>query len=203
MKTKFITTGLLAAMVLTIGMIPAFAQQPEEMSPEMAAMMAKWNEIKTPGEPHKKFAEVAGKWTATAKFWMDPAAPPSESQGTAEFKTIFGGRYLVQEYTGDWMGETFHGMGITGFDNFRQEYVDLWFDDMSTGIYVSHGTADSSGKVVTAKGMMDDPMSGRKDVPTRSVATTIDKDTQTMEMYTADPLGKEFKSMEIVYKRQK
>jgi len=203
MKTKFIAAGLLAAMVLTIGMIPAIAQQPEEMTPEMAEMMAKWNAIKTPGEPHKKFADVVGKWTATAKFWMDPAAPPTESQGSAEFKLILGGRYLVQEYSGDWMGETFHGMGISAFDNFRQEYVDVWMDDMGTGIFVTHGTADASGKVITSKGMMDDPMSGRKDVATRSVFTMVDKDTQKMEMFAIDASGKEVQAMEILYKRQK
>jgi hypothetical protein len=203
LKTKFITTGLLTATILISSVLPVAAQKPEEMDPQMAAMMAKWAEIKTPGAPHKKFEEMTGKWSATAKFWMDPSAPPSESKGTAEFKTILGGRYLVQEFTGDWMGQTFHGMGITAFDNFRQEYIDLWFDDMGTGIFISRGADDPAGKVITCKGMTDDPMTGQKDIPTRSVSTTVDKDTHTMEMYATGPDGKEFKSMEMTYKRLK
>ncbi len=199
MKTRFIATGLIAATLLIAGAIAAHAQE----AVDMTAMMAKMEQVKALGEPHKKFAEMAGTWSVAAKFWMDPSAPPVESNGTSEFKTILGGRYLVQNLTAEMMGEPFHGMGITAFDNLRQEYVDLWLDDMGTGIYVSRGPASEDGNVITCTGTMDDPMSGQKDIPTRSVSTTVDKDTHKMEMFATGPDGTEFKTMEVIYTRMK
>ena len=79
----------------------------------------------------------------------------------------------------------------------------MWIDNMGTGMYVSHGTANENGDVITLQGSMDDPMSGRKDVPTRSVSTTVDENTHKMEMFATGPDGTEFKTMEVVYTRQK
>jgi hypothetical protein len=204
MKHRVPLVGLVVVCLLLVAAIPAFAQEGEmTMDSAMAAMMAKWEAFKTPGEPHAGFEKLVGTWTATTTFWTTPDAPPTTGEGTAEFKTILGGRYLVQEYTGDFQGETFHGMGITAYNNFRKEYEDIWIDDMGTGIFTSRGNFDESGKVLTMRGKADDPMSGRKDVPVRNVMTHTDENTQKMEMYGADPSGKEFKSMEIVYTRKK
>jgi len=203
MKTKVITTSLLALALLAWSVAPALAQDAETMDPEMAAMMAKWDAVKTPGAQHKMLAEMVGKWDATSQFWMDPSQPPSEIKGVSEFKMILGGRYLVHELTAEWMGQPMHGMGITGYDNFRQEFVDLWMDDMGTGMYMSRGQANDKGDIITYKGTMDDPMTDQKDIPTRSVSTRVDKDTHKLEMFAIGPDGTEFKTMEVNFKRQK
>jgi hypothetical protein len=204
MKAKVITAGTLAVALVLSTVAPVLAQTPEEKKDaDMTAMMAKMEEFRTPGKPHEGLQKLVGKWSGTAKFWMDPSAPPTEGTGTAEFKTIFGGRYLVQDFTGTLMGQEFHGMGITAYDNFRQEYVEIWLDDMGTGIFVSRGSANDDGSVITFTGPMDDPMTGRKDVPTRSVLTIVDPDTQRTEMFVQAPDGTEYKSMDILYTRVK
>jgi hypothetical protein len=204
MKIRVPAVSLIVAGLLLCTAIPAVAQEGEmTMDSAMAAMMAKWQEFKTPGKPHEGFKELVGTWSAKSMFWMTPDAPPSTSEGTAEFKTILGGRYLVQDFAGSYEGETFHGMGITAYNNFQKRYTDIWIDDMGTGVFISHGNFDESGKVLIMKGTVDDPMMGRADVPVRNVMTHVDENTYKMEMYTVDPTGREFKSMEVVYTREK
>lgn len=195
---------LVAAMLVCIASAPVtWAQEGSEAQPDMAAMMAQYAELAAPGPQHEQFKKLEGEWTSHEKMWMDPSAPPTESQGTMTFRTIFGGRYLIQDHTSQFMGQPFTGMGITAFDKYRQEYISLWFDDMSTGIFVSRGKADSTGQTVTYTGTMDDPMAGEKDIPIRSVARQIDDDTQIFEMYRPGPDGKEYKMMEMTYTRKK
>jgi hypothetical protein len=136
-------------------------------------------------------------------MWAAPGAPPMNSSGVGTFSMILGGRYLKHDFEGSTFGTPYKGLGITGYDKFREEYFDLWFDDMSTGVMISRGVADSTGKVFHYTGKMDDPMAGMKDMPVRSVYTIIDDDTRQMEMYVPDGSGGEFKSMEIVYQRRK
>jgi hypothetical protein len=204
MKLRVPAASLIIAGLLFATAIPVVAQEGEMMTDSaMADMMAKWEVYMTPGEPHEGFKNMVGTWSAKSTFWMTPDAPPSPGEGTAEFRTILGGRYLVQDFTGTWEGQTFHGMGITAYNNYQKQYTDIWIDDMGTGVFISHGNFDESGKVLTMTGKADDPMMGRKDVPVRNVMTHIDENTHKMEMYGLDPTGKEFKSMEVVYTREK
>jgi len=136
-------------------------------------------------------------------MWMEPSAPPMTSAGVSTFSIMLGGRYLRQDFEGSALGRPFKGLGISGYDKFRQEYFDLWLDDMSTGMMITRGVADSSGTVFTYTGKMDDPSVGRKDIPCRTVVTKIDKDHCRMEMYSTDESGSEMKTMEIAYTRRK
>jgi len=202
-KFKQITGFILGIGLVAMTVMPAAAQEAEGDMGLDSAMMANWAKFATPGEHHAHFQKMVGKWTASSTFWMGFDAPAMTSEGTAEFEVIFGGRYLVQHYQGEFMGDVFHGMGITAYDNFRQEYIDLWLDDMGTAIMLTRGKSNEAGTEFTYIGKMDDPLSGRKDIPTRTVARAVDDETHMLEMFTVDLEGNEFKSMEIIYKRTK
>ncbi|MGZ8543879.1 MAG: DUF1579 family protein, partial [Flavisolibacter sp.] len=78
-----------------------------------------------------------------------------------------------------------------------------WIDNMGTGIMTGEGPWDEASKSITIKGKMIDPTTG-KDCAFREVFTIVDNDHQVMEMYTTDPAsGKEFKTMEVKYTRNK
>ena len=49
-----------------------------------------------PGPDHAKLQALAGSWTYTGKFWMDPTQPPLEMEGTIERQWVLGGRFLEQ-----------------------------------------------------------------------------------------------------------
>ncbi len=175
------------------------AQAEGDMDP---AMMAAWMKASTPGQHHAYLSPMAGDWNYTIRWRMAPEAPWTESTGAATNKMIMGGRFMVQDVRGETMGMPFHGMATIGYDNIKQEYVNTWMDNMGTMIILSYGSCDDSGKVFTFRGKMDDPMSGKKDVPYKTVTTVLNDDKHTFEWSNPHTDGKMFKMMEIIYTRK-
>ncbi len=200
MKARRYLIGLLASAAALAFASGALAQDQQKMSPEEQEAMQKWMAFATPGAPHKALAESAGKWTFTNTMWMAPGAPPMESTGTSEREMVLGGRYLTESTHGDYMGQPFNGMSITGYDNLNQQYQNVWWDNMGTGFMISRGTVDAAGKVFSFTSESPDPISG-KNRTYRVVDTWTDKDHHTFVMYDKGPDGKEFKMMEIAYTR--
>jgi hypothetical protein len=180
--------------------VALFAQQPQ--SEEEQKMMKMWMEYATPGENHKYLEYFVGDWEVNVKMWMTPGAEPEVSKGENKAKLILGGRYLESTYKGTMMGMPFEGLSITGYDNFKKEFVTLWLDTAGTGIYQTAGTLDKASKTRTETGLWDDIMTGGK-TKVRWVTKVNDDNSYIFVMYGTDPTGKEFKSGEIVYTRKK
>jgi hypothetical protein len=179
--------------------VAAFAADP---TAEQKEMMEKMTKAATPGPQHVMLAKMAGEWTATVKFQMDPSQPWQESVGTSVVTAVMDGRYIQESNTSTMMGAPFSGMGITGYDNVLGKYVSTWIDNMGTGIMTSTGTADASGKTITWSGVMSDPVTG-KPTKERMVTTVIDDNHHTFDMYTVPPgAKKEMKTMTIDYMRK-
>ncbi len=165
-------------------------------------MMAKWKALNAKGPEHEKFKDMVGTWDTETRMWMGPAEP-TVVNGTAVFRLILDGRYIEQRFKCMMMGEPFEGRGLEGYDRFKKKYVSIWMDSDSTGILMIEGTTDETGKVTTYTGKMDDPMTGQKDKPVKSIAREIDKDHVIFEMYEDKPGVGEVKTMEITYTRRK
>jgi len=182
----------LAFATLLLLAAPASAQ--DGMDP---VVMQKWMEYMTPGEPHAYLAGQDGEWEYTMTMWMEPGAPPIESSGTFVSAMILGGRYQTQTYEGSFMGMPFEGYSITGYDNDRGDFFNVWFDNMGTGMLEMRGEYDPAAKTLTLSGSLDDPITGAKDLGVRSVTKTVDDDHMTFEMYMETAGGEEFRTMEI------
>jgi hypothetical protein len=170
------------------------ATSPEE---EWQALMR----LATPGQHHKMLEPMVGRFKAKTQSWIDATAQPEESFGAMENRWILGGRFLKQEYMGQMMGMPFEGVGLIGFDNARQRFLSTWVDNMGTGIMQGlEGTADKSGKVITASGKMDDPLT-LKSTNVREQWTLTSNDEHLFEMWSTDKDGQEFKMLEIRYTR--
>jgi hypothetical protein len=178
---------------------PAAGAAAPGMDPEM---MAKWEAFAKPGAEHKVLEGLVGKWTAHVKMWMDPAAPPMESDGSAEVKSIMGGRYIQEDHKGTAMGAPFEGLGVSGYDNLKKKYVGSWVDNMGTGVMMSEGTYDAAKKTLTCASQCPDPTM-TKYVASRMVTTFVDENSHKLEMFGPDKSGKEFRCMEITYTRAK
>jgi hypothetical protein len=172
--------------------------------PNMAEMMAKFMELATPGENHKRLDPLVGEFKGKAKVWMMPGAPPQESEGVTKNAWIMGKRWLKSDFSGQMMGQPFTGMHLLGYDNYKKKYVSVWLDEMSTGLMLSEGTADEAGKVITQHCEYDDPMTNKKQ-KARIVTTFIDADSYRTEMFgpSMDGSGNEVKQFEITYTRVK
>ena len=196
--------ALALCLFLALG---AFAQhdhgtQPKPPSAEEKAMMEAWMKAMTPGAAHKQLDNFVGTWDTKVTSYMAPGAPPMESTGTSENRWILGGRWIEQRFTGSFMGQPFEGIGYTGYDNVKKEYVGTWMDNMGTGVMTSTGSLASDGKTYSFKSVMPDPVSG-KNMPVEEKMVVVDKDHHNMEMWNPGPDGKMYKSMEIAYSRKK
>ncbi len=190
---------LVAALVM-VASAAALAEEPKKPSAEEQAMMEKYVKAGTPGPEHQQMAKLAGKWKMQVTSWMQPGAPPMKSEGTAEYRTILGGRYLEGEAHGDMGGQPFEGRALEGYDNVTGERFGTWIDSMSTTAMLLKGKCRAAAKKCTMSGKVSDPMAG-KPVTVTTITTVKDDDHFVMEMLAPGPGGKPFKTMEIVYTR--
>jgi hypothetical protein len=193
--------GALAAVATAALQQEKKQEKPVDASAADDPMMQKMMEFMTPGEGHKALEAKIGTWNAEVTMFQ-PGAPPETEACTSEAKWILGGRYVEESVTGILMGMPFQGRGLTGYDNMKKKYVGAWIDSMGTGIVTSEGTYDASTHTFAYTLQYPDVMSG-KYVQGRSTEKRIDADHWTMEMFQPGPDGKEYKSMEIHYKRAK
>jgi hypothetical protein len=190
--------ALLILFTLAFSFNATFAQEEgEAMDP---AMMQAWQESMTPGPMHEMLANKVGEWTAEVTMWMDPSQPPTTSEATTVCEAILGGRYFKSTHTGNMMGMPFEGFEISGYDNVKKKFFNVWIDNMGTGIMMTEGSYDETSKTLTLTGQMADPMG--TDMNVREVIKVIDKDHSTFEMYI-DMGDEEMKNMEIQYTRVK
>lgn len=181
---------------------PAFAQESAmpEMTPEQQAEMEAYMKAGALGPQHERMAEDVGTWDVAVKSWMDPAAPPMESEGVANLTLHMGGRVMHEEFQGEMMGTPFTGMGRTGYDNVTGKWWSTWTDSMSTGIMVAEGECDENHNC-TFVGTYSDPVKGGP-VTNRYVSKRISPDEHYFAMYGPGRDGDEVKMMEMVYTRR-
>ncbi len=192
----------LAAAAVLLSSVAIFAQEQPKMSAEEKAQMDAMMKAGTPGDAHKKLSNMVGTWDATVKMYpMQPGAPVQQSTGVAENKWVLGGRFVQETFNGNFMGMPFSGIGYTGYDNIKKQYIGTWMDNMSTSVMMSAG-GPVGEKTYEFSSTMDDPMSG-KAMPVKEKMTVIDDDHHVMEMWAPAPDGKMVKMMEITYTRKK
>lgn len=152
-----------------------------------------------PGPEHKKLEASAGNWDCLCEM-VGPDGQPMTSKATSKSKMAPGGFWLLDTFTGEFMGQKFTGFGSTGYDPLKKKYVSTWIDSMSPHLMVTEGDYDSSGKVLTLTGMGI----GHDGQPAmhRLVTTHKDANTNVFEMFVAMGDGQEMKLMTITYTRR-
>jgi hypothetical protein len=194
------------AIVAAGALIASFAlagdkSDSQKLDPKMEEMMKKAEATCTPGAAHKLLEPLVGDWNAEVKMWMEPDAPPAITKGTAKSTWALKGRYVQQEFSGEFMGKPFHGISFTGYDNVREQYRSVWIDDMSTTMVTSEGDAGTDGKVLTFAGNYACAMTGEKHKETKQIYRIASHDKHIFEMH--DPArGDKSKTMEITYTRK-
>jgi len=198
-------TWCVAALAAVGAALTAAAQERpkgQEMPPDEKAMMEALAKAATPGKQHQWLASKAGMWEFTGKFWMDPAAPPTETRGTVERTMMLGGRVLAEKIASPgFMGQPFEGFGLAGYDNLAKGFWGTWNDNMNTGVMLIKGQCDNKG-ACTYTGEQLDPMTGKLK-KNRMTSRDEGPDKEVHEFFEVGQDGKEFKSMELLYTRKK
>ena len=171
-------------------------EEMKKMTEEMAKMAA-------PGPEHEHFKTLVGKWDVTSTFTMPGSESAQHSTGSAEYKLILDGRFVVEDLhmIGEKDKQPFSGYGTTGFDKNKGKYVGTWMDSMGTSIGTFEGTMDPSGKKMTGAFEMYDCMAkGMK--KNKMTEETVSDDKRVMKMYDTVE-GKEVLALEVTYTRKK
>lgn len=203
MTVRRVWFSLFLAVALVAVIVPILAQEKakaEEGNGMSAEMMAAWEKVGSPNEHHTHLTKLVGQWKTNGKFWMQPGAEPMASEGKAKNEMIMGGRFLQSNFTGDFMGQPFLGMGLDGFDNTLGKHVGMWIDNAGTMMMSFLGECTEQGKVLTTVSEFVDPLSGSK-AKMKGKVTVVNDNSYTYESWSQGPDGEFFKSMEINYSR--
>jgi hypothetical protein len=194
---------VLCAAFLMVGV--AAAQQSEQAPSEedIQKMMEAYEKLGAPGPEHEKLACLAGEWITHTKIWTSPDATPIDSPpGIHKGEMIFDGRFILFTQTGEMMDMQMEGMGVLGFDKFRQVYQMFWIDNSATPIYIANGTADTTGNVITLLGKVDDMLTGERDKDVKWIYRFESDDEFIFEMWDTTGDGEFYKSFEITYTKK-
>lgn len=205
-KTSFLVSAVAAGTLLGSAAIPEDKKGKEPgakgagVNKEEA--MKKMAEAAKPGAKHNALEAFVGEWNVAGQCWMEPGGPATPNKGTASVKWVMDGKFVREDFQGEFMGQQFKGVGLTGYDNVKGKYVGVWIDDMSTGIFNTVGDADGSGKRFTFRGTMADPMTGEKEKPMKFVVKIVDANSHTFEMHDLSRGEAHSKTMEMTYTRK-
>ena len=200
--TKSLRSLVLIGVAASFG---ACASGSRAVAPPMSPdeMTKKATELATPSAGHQRLEAMVGRFDAVGQFWMEPDAPPVTSAGVSNNEWVLGGRYLRTDYSADFMGSPFNGIGLLGFNNATHTYESTWMDTMSTAIMpIGVGTADASGKAITLRRAFPDPVTGEVS-QMREVFVIQDRDHHVLDSWATGADGKENHMMRIVYTRAK
>ena len=195
MARRVARIGLAAGISLALS--GALAAQ-EPTADQMASMM----EAVSPDENHEVLAPLAGSWSHAVTFFPAPGAEPIQMTATSVSEMTMGGRYLVTDIDGDFMGTPFEGHEVMGYDKVKGQYFALWHDNMSTGPMVSWGSWDPETKTLTMEGTFADPMTGNLEKKVRNTTRLLDDGSVHYENWGPGPDGEIYKTMEIHSTRQ-
>lgn len=195
MAHRIASIGLAAMITLVLSETIA-AQEPA--ADEMAAMM----EAVAPDENHVVLEQLAGSWSHEVQFYPAPGAEPMAMTATSTSEMTMGGRYLVTEIDGDFLGTPFEGREVMGYDKVRGQYFALFHDNMSTGPMISWGSWDPATRTMSMEGTFADPMTGNLEKKVRNTTRFLDDGSVHYENWGPGPDGQMYKTMEIHSTRQ-
>ncbi len=203
MMNRLATIALTVAVTLLTVYAVADDNQAKRATPEnqdqMAAMMKNLARYGTPDEHHAMLGTLAGTFQTEGTFHMAPGAPPITTRGTHTREWVLDGRFLLERSSAIMNGSPFGGLGLIGYDRFKDKFVFLWTDSMTTSVSLSHGQGD--GKTFVYHAEYDDAFTGQK-LKHRNVLTIVDADHQTLEFFGIMPDKREFRVGKMSFSRK-
>jgi hypothetical protein len=194
------TATLAVVIAVTLASSSTAAATAPAPSAEQQAAMQAWERAAAVGPQHRQLQWFKGRWKERIQMWMQPGQPPRIEQGVAEVRPVLGGRFMEMRHRGQFMGKPMRGLGYSGYDNVSGRYSNIWMDDGSTAIFVSHGDYDAASKTWTYQGQMQDSAQPGALIPVREVVRITGPRSYVFEWHeTRD--GHERKAMQIDYTR--
>lgn len=209
--------ALFAVLAFWVGQAVFTEGRGQEMkmpSPQdMKEMMEKMTAVGRPGENHEYLEPFVGEWDLEIKMWWGgPGTPAATSKGSSSVRWVLDGRFIMEDMK--WEMEMpdpsnpfnmqkveCKGLGLSGYDNYRNMYVASWADNQSTHLLTMKGARDPSGKKFTYYGEMDEPMLNVAGRTVKYVNEIVDHDKHVFHIFDLHA-GDGYKVLEFTYTRK-
>jgi hypothetical protein len=103
----------------------------------------------TPQKEHRWLERLVGEWTYETEADMGPGKPAERAKGVETVRSI-GGLWIVAEGQGEMPGGGPATSIMTlGYDPRTKKYTGTWIGSMMTHLWISEGSLDPAGRVLT------------------------------------------------------
>ncbi len=136
-----------------------------------------------PSEHHDVLERLAGRWSHEVKTWAAPDAQPEVTAATADYRWVYGGRFLIGRYEGYVRGALFNATDVLGYDNFRRQFNSFWIDNTTTAFTLATGQYSADKGELVFEGVQDDAERNLRDRKFRIVYRFVDADRMEIEVY--------------------
>ena len=151
-RTKGIAGALLA------GLLAASVVSPQDRGDDDAVDSTHYSK---PDENHTRLKPLAGRWKLVFRHYQGEGVPWLKGTGTAVFRWVLGGRFLLEDARVDLDGLSVEWLRVHAYDKALKKYVATWADSTFTGLGHLEGTFDRRKRVLRYAGLSGDPMKGR------------------------------------------
>lgn len=177
MPRLLFTTIALATIIASVdGQEPKVPDKANEPGPELTHLKA-----------------FVGTWELTVEGVKE--------KGTAEIKTILGGRFITEDVTLPFGDFNMEWHGVYGYDRVKKQYTGVWFDNMAITTESDSSEADNTGRVLTFRGEHVAPGGGKARFLWR--LSNDGTKSMTIEMFEVAKDGKETLAMKVRGEKQK
>lgn len=168
--------------------------KPRHLTPE------EWAAISKPGSHHELLSMFVGEWDVDVTSWKDATANPEHSKAHSSSDWVLGFRFVREKFRSLAMGPRYEGLGFFGYDSGANLYTSVWMDSLNTSIATSKGIFDPATVTFELTGDIYDPLAGRTK-ETHTFIRILSKDSYEVSMVDRTARGKDFKSLELIYRR--
>lgn len=150
---------------------------------------------------------IAGKFSATVKFWMGPGEP-FLSTGKMTNEWTLNERFLHQVFEGDPTPEgnansqipVFRGRGYWGYNAAEKCFETFWIDTASSKMMLEQGQLDLNTNTWTMSGEFQHPENGQT-IKRRTTYQIVESENYQMQQFLRIGDQPEMQAMEIDFQK--
>jgi hypothetical protein len=168
--------------------------------------MKKLRQLVEPTAQHQMLSSLAGTWNYTAAFKPSEDADPQTSAGAMTNEMVVGGRFLSSKTSlilnvGE-QNIPYEGWGLLGYDSANGVFTSVWADTLHSNVIEGAGKYNEKQKTIEEKGRFTLPLSGKEQAYRAELQWEGD-DAYRRTIYITGASGREFKLVDIEFKRRK
>lgn len=189
-------------------MIESQSTEHAEVNSEFLNILAKWQAVRTPDKGHELLGKLAGHWDILLRFHAGKQS--WESKCTSQCTMLHGGRFLLEEITGEVYApdekghmrlEPYTATRLLGYDNYKKAYIGAFADNQNTCFWTFQGHEKPGAPgPIPMFGLSDEPMLGLHDATMKYVLNPKDHDNYMWEV-CALAVGDDAKVFDFIYTR--